>query len=476
MTQSALVINGMRSGCEAGPAFARLGPTLSPLPAGPRAGWWLNLLGLTLLGYALLGKGWAYIGVPPLFVGEAVLLCGVLALIGGGSWRGLLGVPAAWFLLILGVWGVLRTLPDVSVYGADALRDAAIWGYGAFALLVFGALRARPARLAALLSYYRWFGAIFLVAIPFITIPYRFFVEKIPHWPWADVPILATKGGDVMVHLSGILAFSVAGLGRRLSTFQLFLVAFALVLVGTIDRAGLLSFIAVCALCFLARPRDRSLRRLFVWGLGVMIVLAVTDLQIKLPQRDREISFRQLVANVSSSLSDEHLGDLDDTKQWRLDWWDDILSYTVHGRYFWEGKGFGVNLADDDGYQVEEDGSLRSPHSGHMNMLARGGVPGFLLWILVQLSWALGVLAGYVRSRRLGQRHWNGLFLFLFAYWMAFMINAAFDVFLEGPMGGIWFWTLFGVGLAAMWLHKHHPGVLSGDGMPTALRTTGERL
>ena len=40
--------------------------------------------------------------------------------------------------------------------------------------------------------------------------------------------------------------------------------------------------------------------------------------------------------------------------------------------------------------------------------------------------------------------------LFLMIYWVAFMINATFDVFLEGPMGGIWFWTLYGVGIGTM--------------------------
>jgi hypothetical protein len=30
------------------------------------------------------------------------------------------------------------------------------------------------------------------------------------------------------------------------------------------------------------------------------------------------------------------------------------------------------------------------------------------------------------------------------------MVNTSFDVFIEGPMGGIWYWTLYGVGLAAL--------------------------
>jgi O-antigen ligase len=97
-------------------------------------------------------------------------------------------------------------------------------------------------------------------------------------------------------------------------------------------------------------------------------------------------------------------------------------------------------------------------------MLARGGVPGFVLWVLVQLSWAWGVLGGYARSSGAGDRRWSGLFLFLFAYWLAFMINATFDVFLEGPMGGIWFWTLYGVGLAALWSYRHAPQALEGVG------------
>ena len=43
------------------------------------------------------------------------------------------------------------------------------------------------------------------------------------------------------------------------------------------------------------------------------------------------------------------------------------------------------------------------------------------------------------------------------AYWGAFMANASFDVFIEGPMGGIWLWTVFGAGLAAVWTYRRHP-------------------
>ncbi len=37
--------------------------------------------------------------------------------------------------------------------------------------------------------------------------------------------------------------------------------------------------------------------------------------------------------------------------------------------------------------------------------------------------------------------------VWLMAYWLAFLVNAGFDVFLEGPMGGVLFWSLIGLSL-----------------------------
>ncbi len=34
--------------------------------------------------------------------------------------------------------------------------------------------------------------------------------------------------------------------------------------------------------------------------------------------------------------------------------------------------------------------------------------------------------------------------LWILAYWLALIVNMSFDVYLEGPQGGIWFWCLVG--------------------------------
>jgi hypothetical protein len=416
-----------------------------------RLGIWLSLLCLTLFGYALAGKGVAYIGVPPLFIGEAILGLGLLGFLVHGRWLDVLRSPCFWLLLALAAWGFLQTYPYMHAYGSDALRDAAIWGYGAFALLVFSALREHPERLGALIRIYSRFPKPFLIFTPIIWTAIRI-VPRIPmpHWPWADVPIIEIKGGDILVHCAGILAFWVSGLAGRVKGVWALPMAACVVLVGTYDRSGLLAFLMVFAVCLYLRPRDRMLWRLIGIGLVGVILLAASGIRVKMPGREREISFEQLVANVTSTVSSSSAGDLDATKEWRLEWWHDIIDYTIHGRYFWTGKGFGINLADDDDFQVEEDHALRSPHSCHMNMLARAGVPGLVLWSLVHLSWAVIVLAAYVDSRRRGEELWSQLFMVLLAYWIAVMINASFDVYLEGPMGGIWYWTIYGIGLAAV--------------------------
>ena len=93
-------------------------------------------------------------------------------------------------------------------------------------------------------------------------------------------------------------------------------------------------------------------------------------------------------------------------------------------------------------------------------MLARGGVPMLLIWAALQISWGFSVMQAYIMSWRARRKPWPGVFLFLLAFWFAFLINGSFDVFLEGPMGGIWFWSVFGTGLAAVWIYRHDPDVL----------------
>jgi O-antigen ligase len=192
---------------------------------------------------------------------------------------------------------------------------------------------------------------------------------------------------------------------------------------------------------------------LLLWALDIHIETKVHD-------PGRIVSADQIIDNLQSIFSDSNNETLDGSREWRLLWWDTISDYTLHGEYFWKGKGFGVNLADDDGFQVEADHSLRNPHNGHLTMLARGGVPMLVLWIVCQGTLGYGLAVSAWSARRRGDAHWFGLLAFLLIYWLAFLINASFDVFLEGPVGGIWFWCVYGAGIGAVWIYRNCPQAL----------------
>lgn len=420
---------------------------------------YLALLSLLLLGYALAGKGIAYLGVGPLYVGEIALALGLGAALVS---RAALRVPRSPTLLLLLAflaWGAARTLLCLPEYGIDALRDAVIWAYGLFALLVAGIVASRPGLLRRLLRSYARFARIFLIAGPVVWLLFSLHGEALPRVFESDVPVIHAKSGDILVHLAGIASYHLTGLGpASVGSVVLLSIGAALTMVRT--RGGMLAFLLALATIAVARPRAR---RLWLGTAGACLaILAILSADLGISVDGREWSARQLLENATSIAGVGRSADLAGTRSWRLDWWSEIVGYTAFGPYFWWGKGFGPNLATSDGFDVDPNRSLRSPHNGHLTILARAGVPGFLLWVLTQISWLREMTRHYRSSRTSGQELWSKLFLFLCAYWVAFVTNAAFDVYLEGPVGGIWFWTLFGVGLAAARIHTRWPELLDG--------------
>jgi hypothetical protein len=82
---------------------------------------------------------------------------------------------------------------------------------------------------------------------------------------------------------------------------------------------------------------------------------------------------------------------------------------------------------------TEDD--VRSPHSFHLSIMARFGIPLFLLW----LYW-LFLLFKPIFSKKLGHQQ-----LAITCILIGFIFNASFDVYLEGPMGAFPFWTWVGL-------------------------------
>jgi hypothetical protein len=437
------------------------------------------LIGL-LIGYALMGRGLAHIGIPPLYVGEVVLGLGVLGSL--VSIRSLRGGAVRILIVAFMAWGALQTIPYIPRDGVNALRDAVSWGYAIFALMI--SLSIRGQHFDRILGIYRAWIPFYCVWVPLALLASRL----IPAAPGSPDGIISPKPGDIGVFLAGIAAFALLGLYSstpkpRVPEAVMWLLWLpAAAVVSIYNRGGMIAIATAGAAIFFLRLPQRWLAPVFFTLLiGVSLVWVNPEVDVG---QGRTISVSQFVDNVTSLVTDSDSAALEGTKEFRLRWWSEIIDYTVNGRYFWTGKGFGINLADDDGFQVYEDHSLRAPHNGHIEILARAGVPGLALWIALNAAIGLGLLRAAARARALGRTRWVAIDGWLFVAWIAALVNASFDPYLQGPHGGIWFWSMIGLAIVAIEAsgeQEHEPVVAPatpGDGNRTdpgaAVRLPGQ--
>ena len=430
-------------------------------------GLFVPALGILLAGYAFFGRAFAHLGVAPVYVGEIVLCIGLLAILTDRERWAAFRSPIAWFYLAFAVWGAARAVPYFRIYGVDVLRDSVTWAYGAFALLV-PAFAIRKGWLATLFDRYARWLPVLVIWIPIGLLLGHLAPHLLPVARESGEQMEFLKPSAAGVHLAGGGTFLLLGLhrirGRR--PFEklpggewmlaaVFIIAFFAVAV--LGRGGALAVLLPVFVVLVMRPLLALPKLVVVGGTAITVVLAFLALNISVEMGRRDFSVYQLTSNLMSVVGDvpENEKGLQQTEDWRLRWWTKVIDYTVYGPYFWTGKGFGINLAADDG--IKDDPTNRSPHSAHMTVLARMGVPGEVLWVLFQGSYALGLVAAYLRSRRRHQELWARINLWLLSYWLSFLIAMSFGVYLEGPYGGIWFWTVTGLGIAVLQAQRRQP-------------------
>jgi O-antigen ligase len=418
----------------------------------------LALIGLLLFGYVLGNRGFAHLGFPPVYVGELVLAISLFLFLLAPNFKVWTQSRVVWGILAFGAWCLIRTLPYIEDHGLDALRDSVIYGYSAFALLVAAAMARRDLLVRFLGAYGH------AITFSVIVMPVLLFVTPTEQVGHDDLPVIFVKAGDAAVHLAGAAVFRLVGLHAALVPARapwwrlvdgLFWTSWAAAMLWTASgsRGAMLAVagaFAVTAAFGFARRRMAGL--LAVLAL-VFTLFGLLSIGLDLGRRD--VSVAQVIDNVSSILTvsgdtSRPDGDLESTIDWRLRWWEEILDYTIFGEYFWTGRGFGVSLADVDRFQADPEGRLRSPHSAHLTILARTGVPGLAIWLAFLAIFGHGIISAARSARRDGLPHWHRLHAWILAYWIAALINASFDVYLEGPQGGIWFWAITGLGIAAL--------------------------
>lgn len=426
---------------------------------------YLRALALLLLGYMLLNRGAAYFGVGPVYVGEIALLAGFLLMLISMARRsstfGLAQSGLVWLYMAFALFGLARTLPYIDDYGLDALRDAALWYYGAFILLAVWLFDSRE-RFELSMRWFSWAIPLFLAWVPVAYLITRNFSEAaLPQVPGTDQAILTFRASDAAVFVGAIITFLLIFGNRGSKILRIIpplvlwsLVAVAFLIVATGNRGGLLAIAVGIMVVFAARPNLRTIKRSAA-ALAVSLLILFIGLNVSLDVAQREVSTEQLQDNITSiyraatgqEINSSNLGG---TVNYRLAYWSEVAHSIFTGPYFWAGHGFGLNLANYYGFQVTDDDSLRNTHNSPLTVLARVGVPAFALWVVFNAAYAFSMFRGALAARRRGSTFWESVNIWLLSFWAIAMVNAIFSPYLDGPQGGIWFWTTVGMGIAAL--------------------------
>lgn len=441
----------------------------------------LLLIGILLFGYFIAGKGFAYVGVKPFFIGEIILSLSMLSFFMFNNYGVFFRSNIMSIIIIFNIFCFIRTWPYIEEYGLEALRDAVIYGYSLFALII--AACAFDARvIAKIVRTYAVAVYPAVIVMPLLLLFFRpdpFAGDETP-------PLILIKGGDLAVALAGVLTFHLLELSpwrNRLTLTQgVFWCAWgASAFWAVLNRGGLLAMtVAVLVVAGFGYGRRLMGRMLIVL---VLVLVTAATLNIRISQEGRELSVDQVIANVASIVgiaaletgggANNYKG-LDTTIEWRLDWWREIINDTVDGPFFWTGVGFGANLADIHGFQTDmRNHSLRSPHNINMTILARSGVPGFALWLALQGAFVYALASQALRLRNTRYADWARLNVWILSYWAAAWVNGSFDVYLESPQGGIWFWSVIGFGIAVVTVERMTPDAVVNGGAPVTARAAG---
>jgi hypothetical protein len=438
---------------------------------------------VVLLLYAALDRGFAWFHVPgtPLFIGEITLVIGVLALFATrvplyAAIRRSAGLKAlaAWM-----AWGFVFLFAQIPEFGLDAIRDSALWYYGAAALFTVFLLLSDTSRFG------RWadaFGKVlpFLLGwFPIAMILATVFGEGAPFVPDSTVPLFVHRFGNIAI-LSAVAIGFIWLVERERGRFSsnqriayTVLASIGLLLASFQNRGGMVAAVMGIVLMLFFLQRSRADLMLVLAGVVVLgaTVAVVTDVRVP-TTGGREISAAQMIDNITSVVNPSSGGNRQtETTQWRLDLWTAVVDDVTNERPL-TGFGPGPNLGAKYGVTTNEDIPLRNPHNSHIGILARMGWIGVGMWAILWVVWAFVLLMLRSQLLRHGRSAEAGLAAWLLVSEAMMLVNAIFDPTLEGPQVSFWIWFFFGIG-AAMPLVYSGMGALGRAQLPASISSDG---
>ncbi len=403
---------------------------------------WPQIAGFLLVGYLSLARSFAYLGVPPIFIGEIVLAAFLLLKprVALGTWASSLFRPsplnglglALLVFMAYGVWQVGRGI----LSGIPALYTLKFFTFNYYTLYLFMGMwigLQAPQFLPKLIRTVAWvngiYGIIYVLGLRDLGV----------YIPGTTVPLFSAPTGQVLVIL-GLLCFE-RDL-RKVSVVLVINIVITLVWQVRAEWAGLAFGILAWGLL------TGRIGRVLAIGMAGLAVLGLIELAgIQLPGRNSEVSLSETLARAIAPIDKDlarqfspnakyHAG----TAEWREQWWHGIWQ-SVHSRPMLEafGHGYGfalITVAPKEAQKNNEND--RTPHSVFYYTLGYTGWVGVVIFAALQLAIVKLLWRSYqITGQPVG-----------LAWWLMQLVMASFEEGLETPFHAIPFYLLVGITMA----------------------------
>ena len=425
------------------------------------------ILGFLIFGYIVGNRGFAQLTLThtsPVYLGEAgMIVC--LAILGSRlalkRERFFPKTPLGYSIIAFLLIGAIRLYGDLFVTLNPAptvvtLRDSATVYYALFFFIAYN-VASDPIGKRVL---ERFILIACAVLLPVFIIQFFAFPDFFNRITVRGYPIISQKG-DLTATYLGLASFYFFLRSGRPSVVLLLRTLSVICFVGMLvlmGRASMVGFAFAAVLLLVAR------RPQFVFyqvAISCLVLLLVGVLEVA--QLNEKGGFLDHLTDRVESMTDlsgtgtyrSRAGDIAASNtQFRTVWWQTVFDETVQ-KGPWFGLGFGYDLTA--GFMRayfptgggEDTATTRSPHSIWMTIFGRMGVIGLLSFIAVSIS----ICRNALRTARLVARRKQPAETL--GHWCAVLVilgSASFGVVLEGPMGGILFWSLLGLAASQMTL------------------------
>ena len=398
---------------------------------------WSRLVLVLLLGYSLVGRSFAYVGLPPakLFIGEMSLAAFIFfrsrnlfdpwikALTKGGP----LG-PLAWVLLGSITYGIFEVIRGILI-GFSPITAIENLVFNIYPIYFFLGLWVGARRPDVLLKYFRLYAIIFCIYAP----AYVLVLNKVRiAMPGSDgVPMFGQAGGG------GLIILGILSLDPKPSRYWLPLtVAAAMLLAGQVRAEWVGMGLAMLIWGVLSRKMT-VVAGVAAGVVAILIVGFALDVNLPAPaDRGGSISSREIVARGLAAVSPEmaqdmtgsgNVGFYNGTITWRETWWRAIWANSQKDyTNFIIGPGYGFVLKGLVNY-LKDQGDLRTPHSIFYYALGYSGWLGVCFFFSLQACCGLLVWRVYKLT---GQA-------FGLAFWASTLFPAFFGNAFETPTGAV---------------------------------------